>query len=137
MRFLWLVLGAFLGAACGTTPVPSSSAVPVPPSRLYAEEFTQPKQGLAMLVVTRDKGLRAKSCTARLFIDGTVVADLRTSEQVRLFVEEGEHNVGVVAEGVCVGGTDQSTVLVTRAKPVLLRIAAGHGEGITIEQSPY
>lgn len=137
MRFLWPVLASFLTVACGTTPVPSSSAVPLPTNRLYAEEFTKPKEGYALLVVTRDKGLRAKACTVRLFIDGTVVADLRPSEQARLFVEEGEHSVGVSAQGICVGGTDQSTVLVTRAKPVLLRIAAGHGDGITIEPSPY
>ena len=137
MRFFWPVPVAILTVACGTTPVPSSSAVPIPTSRLYAEEFTKPKQGFALLVVTRDKGLRAKACAARLFIDGTVIADLRPSEQVRLFVEEGEHAVGVSAQGTCVGGADQSTVIVTRAKPVLLRIAAGHGEGMTIEPSAY
>ena len=56
MRFFWPVLGAFLVVACGTTPVPSSSAVPIPTSRLYAEEFTKPKQGFALLVLPVTKG---------------------------------------------------------------------------------
>lgn len=87
-------------------------------------------------MVTRDKGLKAKACTAQLHLDGTHVADLRTSEQVRLFVEEGKHVVGVSTAG-CFGGTNQASIDATRAKPVLLRIAAGHGKGITIEPSAF
>jgi hypothetical protein len=82
--------------------------------------------------------MRAKACTARIYIDGAVVADLRPSEQVRLFVEEGEHVIGVSSEGsVCLGGADQTTGTVTRAKPMLLHIKAGHGDGMTIEPSAF
>ena len=99
-------------------------------------ELTKAQPGHALLVVTRDKGLKGKACTARLYVDGIHVADLRTGEQVRLFVEEGEHVVGVSAER-CLGGTDQTSVVVTRAKPTLLHIAAGHGEGMKIEPSAF
>ena len=97
-----------------------------------------PQPGYAFLVVTRDKGMRAKACTARIYIDGAVVADLRPGEQARLFVEEGEHVIGVSSEGsVCLGGTDQMSVAATRAKPTLLHIEAGHGNGVTIEPSAF
>ena len=106
--------------------------------RIYATEFAKAQPGYAFLVVTRDKGMRAKACTARIYIDGARVADLRPSEQIRLFVEEGEHVIGVSSEGsVCIGGTDQTSVAVTRAKPTLLHIEAGHGDGMTIEPSAF
>ena len=117
--------------------MPSSAAKPIPVERVYAKELTKAQEGFALLVVTRDKGLKAAACEAWLYVDGTLVADLRGSEQIRLFVQEGEHIVGVSAQGACFGGADQTTVEVTRARPVLLRIGAGHGEGITIEPSAF
>ena len=138
MRLVWPAAAAILAVACATSPVPSSSAKPVPPERIHAPEFTRAQEGFAFVVVTRDKGLRATACNARLYIDGTRVADLRPSEQIRLFVEEGQHVVGVSAEGAaCIGGADQLTIDATRAKPVLLRIEAGSGEGMKIEPSAF
>jgi len=138
MRIFWLSAVSILAVACGTTPVPSSDAEPVPIGRIYATEYAKPQPGYAFLVVTRDKGMRAKACTTRIYIDGAVVADLRPGEQARLFVEEGEHVIGVSSEGsVCLGGTDQMSVAATRAKPTLLHIEAGHGDGVTIEPSAF
>ena len=136
MRVLWLAVAPILAIACGTTPVPSSNAQPVPADRIFAAGFTKAQPGYALLVVTRDIGLKGKACTARLFVDGTHVADLRTREQVRLFVEEGEHVVGVSAKG-CFGGADQTSIVVTPAKPTLLHIEAGHGKGLTVEPSAF
>jgi hypothetical protein len=89
-----------------------------------------------MVVVTRDKSLTVIACTAHLHVDGTPVADLRPSEQIRLFLEEGQHLVGVTAAG-CVGGADQTSIYVSRAKPVLLRISAGRTRGLTIQLSAF
>jgi hypothetical protein len=136
MREHWLAAVSIGVVACGTTPVPSSSAKPVPPDRIYATEFTKAHDGSAFLVVTRDSGLKGKACTVRFYVDGTHVADLRTSEQVRLFVEEGEHLVGVSAQG-CLGGSDQMSIVATLAKPILLHIQAGHGEGLKIQPSAF
>jgi hypothetical protein len=136
MRLTRLVAAAILVSACGTTPVPSSSAKPISAARVHAPEFTRPVDGFALVVVTRDKGTKAMACAARLHVDGTLVADLRPSEQIRLFLEEGQHLVGVSTEG-CLGGADQTSIDASRAKPVLLRIAAGHGDGITIEPSAF
>ena len=136
MRQHWLIATAMLAAGCTTTPVPSSSAKPIPIDRVYSMQSTTPEEGRALLVVTRDKGWKAQACIARLYVDGDLVADLRASEQIRLYVAEGPHLVGVSGER-CLGGADQASVDVTRAKPVLLRISMGSGVGMKIEPSAF
>ncbi len=89
-----------------------------------------------MVVVTRDKSLTAIACTAHLYVDGTLVADLRPSEQIRLFLEEGQHLVGVNTTG-CIGGSDQTSIYVSRARPVLMRISAGPASGLSIQLSAF
>ena len=91
-----------------------------------------------MLVVTRDKGYLMSGCGATVFIDGIKVAKIFQREQLRLFVEEGDHLVGVSGdEGICLGGSDQAPVKVSRAKPVLLRISAGNGLSMKIVPSAF
>ena len=103
MRLAWLVGVAILVVACISSPVPSSYAKPIPAGRIRAPEFTQAQEGFALVVVTRDKSLTALACTAHLHVDGTLVADMRPGEQIRLFLEEGQHLVGVSAAS-CIGG---------------------------------
>jgi hypothetical protein len=137
MRLGWLVGVSILLVACISTPVPSSSAKPIPASRIRAPEFTHAHEGFALVVVTRDRSsLTALACTAHLHVDGILVADMRPSEQIRLFLEEGQHLFGVSAAG-CMGGADQASINVSRAKPVLLRIAAVRGYDLTIELSAF
>ena len=136
MRPYWLVGVAILVVACISSPVPSSSAIPIPVDRIRAPEYTHAEEGTALVVVTRDKGLAVLACTARLHVDGTLVADMRPREQIRLFLEEGQHLIGVSAAD-CIGGADQISVDVSRAKPVLLRIAAVNGYDLTIELSAF
>jgi hypothetical protein len=124
--------------ACATAPVPSSEAKPVPEERVRVPDFLNPEPGRALLVVTRDKGLRASACTMGVHVDGTLVVDLRPGEQARLYVDEGDHLIGASSStSVCITEPDQVTVNVTRAKPTLLRISAGGGEGIVIEPSAF
>lgn len=138
MRFACIAAAATLTAACATTPVPSSDAKPVPAERIHAPDYLKAEPGRAFLVVTRDKGFRAGACTVGLYVDGTLVADLRPSEQIRLFVEEGEHVVGADSRTpLCFTQADQIAVTVTRAKPALLRVSAGGGWGLVIEPSAF
>jgi hypothetical protein len=136
MRPYCLVGVAILVVACTSSPVPSSYAKPIPESRIRAPEYTRAQEGFALVVVTRDKGLEVLACTAHLHVDGTLVADLRPREQIRLFLEEGQHLLGVSAAG-CIGGADQISIDVSRAKPVLLRISAVNGYDLRIELSAF
>jgi hypothetical protein len=139
MRLLWLAVVAMLIAACTTMPVPSSSAKPVPPYRIYADAFTKAGPGSGFLVVTRDTGWQARACAAHLYVDGTLVANLQAGEQVRLFLPDGEHLIGVTTAkgGLCRKGSDQLSVETTQAEPLLLRIAGERGRSITIKPSAF
>ena len=136
MRALWLAAVAILAVACASTPVPSSDAIPVPDHRIFAKELTKAQEGYAYLVVTRDQGLIAEECAARLFVDGTHVADLRNREQVRLFVKTGEHLVGASFEG-CFRGSDQLSIDATQEKLTLLRIEVRLDDGLRIKPSAF
>lgn len=88
--------------------------------------------------MTRDKGIPAFACTMGVYIDGTLVVELRPSEQARLYVVEGPHLVGAKSQtSVCISAADQIQVDVTRAQPVLLRISAGGERGLVIEPSAF
>lgn len=138
MRYAGIAALATLAMGCATQPVPSSEAKPVPKDRVHAPDFLQAGPGRAFLVVTRDKGLKASLCGMGVYIDGTLVATLRPSEQIRLFVNEGEHLVGVDSKTTaCFTGPHQLTVNVTQTQPLLLRISAGGKDGTVIEQSAF
>jgi len=138
MRIASIAAVATLVMGCVTQPVPSSEAKPVPEDRIHAPDFLQAGPGRAYLVVTRDKGLKASLCGMGVYIDGTLVATLRPSEQVRLFVNEGKHLVGVDSQTTaCFTDPHQMTVHVTQAEPLLLRISAGGKDGTVIEQSAF
>jgi hypothetical protein len=73
-----------------------------------------------------------------VFVDGTLVVELRPSEQARLYVDEGAHLVGAKSQtSACMTEADRIQVDVTRAKPVLLRISAGGEQGLVIEPSAF
>ena len=99
--------------------------------------MTDPRNGDAFLVVTRDEGLIAGECAASLYVDGTHVADLRNSEQVRVFVKVGKHLVGVRANKGCFGGSDQVDVEVAQDQPTLLRIEVALPDGWKIRPSAF
>jgi hypothetical protein len=127
---------AVLAVGCISSPAATRAAIPFPVDRIRSPVYTHAEEGTALVVVTRDKGLAVLACTARLHVDGTLVADMRPREQIRLFLEEGQHLIGVSAAD-CIGGADQISVDVSRAKPVLLRIAAVNGYDLTIELSAF
>lgn len=136
MRAPSVVAASVLAAACASTPVPSSDAIPVPEHRIFSKDLTTPQEGYAYVVVTRDQGLIAEACAVGLFVDGTHVADLRNKEQVRLFVKTGEHLVGVKAES-CFPGSDQVSIDATPDKLTLLRIQVGLDDGLRIRPSAF
>lgn len=139
MRGLWLAVVAVQVAACATTPVPSSSAKPVPPQRIHDSPYTEAGPGSGFVVVTRDIGWQARVCAVHLYVDGTLVANIQAGEQVRLFIPDGTHLIGVTTAkgGLCLQGSDQISVEITQVEPLLLRIAGESGNPITIKPSAF
>jgi hypothetical protein len=136
MRALWVAAIAVLAAACASTPVPSSNAIPVPEHRILVPEIAKPQEGHAYVVVTRDEGFLGEACAVALYVDGAHVADLRKSEQIRLFVKPGKHLLGVDAKG-CYRGSDQTSIDASQDKLTLLRIEVQLREGFRIKPSAF
>ena len=123
--------------ACATSPVSIHDASSVPSLRLLASQWASPFPNSGRLVVTRDSGLMGAGCTVRLYVDAVPVADLEPSEKVELFIEVGEHVVGVTPKGICGGGTASTEVVVRADRQKVLRIGSGQSGDITIQPSAF
>jgi hypothetical protein len=92
-----LVMSLSLVAGCATSPIPSSEADPVPPSRLFA--FQNLSQGDSALIVTRDKGFVGGGCNTTVNIDGRLAAEIGSGETAKFRVAPGEHIVSASSCG--------------------------------------
>ncbi|RAU43421.1 MULTISPECIES: hypothetical protein [unclassified Pseudomonas] len=104
MRIFVGALAVALLAGCGTTPVSSTDASPVPEQRLLARQSAVKDGGT--LVVTRDNGWTAGGgCYVALLLDGQVAARIGTGEVARLQVSPGRHLIGISGDsegaGLC------------------------------------
>lgn len=103
MRILIGALAVALLAGCGTTPVSTRDATPVPPSRVL---YTSAVKDGGFLIVTRDKGWTAGGgCYVAVLVDGHVAARVGTGESVKLNLSPGRHIVGMSGDaeggGLC------------------------------------
>ena len=101
MRFLIGIFVFVLVAGCGSSPVSSDRADPVPTQRLFA--FSDKAE--AQLIVTRDGGLYGSGCNYRFYIDGTLAAEFAAGEVARFGLPAGRHNLGSTYSGACGGGS--------------------------------
>jgi len=104
MRILIGALAVALMAGCGTTPVSSKDAKPVPSDRVLGYQSSIKDGGT--VVVTRDNGWTAGGgCYVSVLIDGRVAARVGTGEVVRLQLAPGRHIVGMSGDadggGLC------------------------------------
>lgn len=104
MRILIGALAVALLAGCGTTPVSSRDAKPVPPSRILGYQSSVKDGGT--VVVVRDNGWTAGGgCYVAVLVDGRVAARVGTGEMVRLQLSPGRHIVGMSGDaeggGLC------------------------------------
>lgn len=101
MRLIGLLaISSILLTGCSSSPISAGDADSVPPARLYAF----PSGGGTQLVVTRDSGMLGAACNHRLYIDGTLAAELSTGEVARFGLEPGKHVIGVTPSSACGGG---------------------------------
>ena len=101
MRFLIGIFVFVLVAGCGSSPVSSDRADPVPTQRLFA--FSDKAE--AQLIVTRDGGLYGSGCNYRFYIDGTLAAEFAAGEVARFGLPAGRHILGSTFSGACGGGS--------------------------------
>ena len=135
MRHLQIALAALLlASACATEPV-SSSTAPQSTDVLDAAVVT-PRAGAGQIVVTRDTGALGSACTFDLLVDGGRVGGLKAGEQLALYVDPGEHIVGVVGrESMCGGGVAQVEVTIAADQRKGLGVGMSQGWDILIEPS--
>ena len=136
MRILALTLMLSL-TACATTPTTINQAKAVPESRVLAPQFLAQAANTGSLVVKRDGGFMGSACTIRVFVDAVAVADLASGEKVELFVPLGEHSVVVTPNGICGGGTSETTVVIMPERQRILRIASGQSGDIFLHPSAF
>ncbi|WP_115930819.1 hypothetical protein [Pseudomonas sp. GV105] len=120
-----------LVAGCATSPVPTKTAVAVPPERVLAYQTSSP--GTGTLSVTRDTGHTGSLCSVGLFVDGKVAALLKPGEKVSLHVPAGSVVVGAAYQGsgICGMGADRQEreAIVSGGKVKNYRISTS-GDGV-------
>ncbi len=136
MRYLAFLFVLPLGA-CATSPVSVQHASSVSSSHFLAPQWASPSPNTGLLIVTRDSGLMGAGCAVRLYVDAIPAADLEASEKVELFIEVGEHVVGVTPRGICGGGTASTEVVVRADRQKVLRIGSGQSGDLTIQPSAF
>lgn len=88
-RAAFLIATVGLISGCATTPVPLTSAKPVPANRLLA--FQAPVDGkTATIAVVRDEGFTGGGCFLGLYLNGVLAARMDVSEGARFHVNPGE-----------------------------------------------
>lgn len=134
MRLIGLLaISSILLVGCSTSPISAGDADPVPPSRLYAF----PSNGATQLVVTRDSGMFGAGCNHRLYIDGTLAAELSSGEVARFGLAPGKHVVGVKPSSACGGGgLVETEVDMTSGESVRRRISVTLG-GLAITPTAF
>jgi hypothetical protein len=130
-RIATTALFAAMAAGCATSPVPTKTAVAVPPERVLAYQTNSP--GTGTLSVTRDSGHTGSLCSVGLFVDGKVAALLKPGERVALHVPAGSVVVGAAYQGsgICGMGAERQEreAIVTDGKVKNYRVSTS-GDGV-------
>ncbi|MEX6507445.1 hypothetical protein [Jiella sp. M17.18] len=111
--------------ACATSPISDSEATPAASTSSELAKYATAKPGTATVIVKRDAGLMGAACASRLFVDGSVVADLWPGEAVTLHLPVTSTILSVKPEGVCGGGTYETTVTPNPSKESKFRVGYG------------
>ena len=136
MRYV-IAFVLFSCTACATTPIAVNQAASVPATRVLASQLLAQGSNTGSLVIKRDSGFMGSACTIRVFVDAVPVADLAPAEKVELFVPLGERSVVITANGICGGGTSETTVNVLPERQRILRIASGQSGDLLLQPSMF
>ena len=122
---------------CATTPVPTSEAADVPVARVLNGALLVRRADTGAVVVKRDAGIMASACTTRIFVDGMPIADIATGEKVTLHLTEGAHMLAGRANGVCIGGLVETSVVVVKGRLSAVRISYGSSGEFSIQPTAF
>lgn len=101
-RYLLFVLLPAVVAGCATHPVAIEDADPVPADRVFAPLAVSDAPAGRLLIV-RDRGTMVGGCPMALYVDGVLVAHIRSGEHIAWPTGAGKHIVGVgpAGKGAC------------------------------------
>src|SRR5262245_25469150 len=131
MRNTLLIAAAAL-SGCTTVPVASTTATPA--TAIIDTGVMTPRPGTAVVVITRDKGMKGSACMFDVYLDGGRIASLKVAEQLTFYPAPGTHIIGVQAQQqLCGGGVSQIEATLAADQRKLYRVGMGYGWDIRIE----
>ncbi len=136
---LFLVIFLF---GCATSPVRFSESRSVTLDRIYGvyEKYSQPKKSSSRLIVVRDSGALGGAGSASLFVNGDIIARLRTSESLVIHIDEGDNIIGVGPGTKMSWETDatglmEQTIFVQKNSDYYFRIGVDPTKGLVLNRS--
>jgi hypothetical protein len=120
-------------------PVPLPKAPPKTASEVINAAALEPREGAGVIIVTRDKILRGKSCMYDIALDGQLVAGLRTGEQVTLYADPGPRILDVSRRehGSCAPALAQVPVQVVANATTKIKVGADIEYDLKVEATTF
>ncbi len=94
---IFVLLFIIIVSACSTTPVKLSDSKKIPDERIYEaySKYSVPNSSGSRVIIVRDSGVLGSAASVSLFVNGKIVARLRTAESIVFHVELGDNLFGV------------------------------------------
>ena len=124
----------FILSGCATNNVSNSEAIIT--KDIINTNLTKQDSDKTMVTIKRDSGFNGSACSFKVLIDRTHVANLRGSEKVVIFLNEGSYIITSTANGLCGGGTASHEIEV-RKIPKTYRISSGQDGTIVVQPSSF
>jgi hypothetical protein len=105
MKALLAALAALAITGCSTTLIPDNEAKLV--TTVASTQLSLADPSKAAILLKRDKGEPASTCTARFFIDGQHFVDMDEAQKAVAYVEPGDHVVEATLLGPWCGKAHQ------------------------------
>lgn len=141
-NFLLVVIISTIVCGCATTPVNVNQAKAISQDRVYEsyKKYSEKKESGARVIVVRDNGLLGSAGSVALFLNGEIIARVRTGESITLNVNGGDNVLGV-GPGTKMGWEKDNTELIEQTlsaeigKDYYFRITTDHYKGLVLQRS--
>jgi len=137
MRNTILSIATALLAGCATTPTPTGLARDVPLSRVFEVSQLKPFPGSGQVIVKRDEGLSASACNSQIFVNGRLLAEISPGEKVVFYLPDGEHMLGAMAKGICIGGLVEARIRVQPKRSLIYRVSYGSSGEFSLQPTAF